>query len=251
MKPKPACWAIAVAALIAAPMAAAQECPPCPPPPPPGWAFSVGGGLALTGGNSDTSSYNLVANVVYDPRKKNVFRGELLHLRTDEDGEATVDRTLAAVRDEYTLNGRLFVFGELGFQRDHFKQVDYLLAPVAGVGYKLRDGKVLLVAVDGGVGGAFEKLEGRDRTADFALRAAERLEWRPSGAVTVFHKATGLWKADDLGDAYYRFEIGAASTLARRLELKVSFADDYKSRPAVAGLSKNDTSLIVSLLFKS
>ena len=37
-------------------MAVAQ--PAAPPPPPPGWAGSAGAGLALTSGNSDTSTVN-------------------------------------------------------------------------------------------------------------------------------------------------------------------------------------------------
>ena len=37
------------------PLAAAQ---PAAPPPPPGWAGSAGAGLALTSGNSDTSTVN-------------------------------------------------------------------------------------------------------------------------------------------------------------------------------------------------
>ena len=230
----------------------AQDCPPCPPPPPPPpvWAVSVGAGLALTGGNSDTSSYNVAANVKYDPLTKNVFRAELLYLRASDGGESTVDRMLAALRDEYTVSGRLFAFGELGYQRDRFKQLDYLIAPLVGMGYKLVDRKPLLVALDGGVGAAFEKLEAQDSTADFALKAGERVEWKPSETAIVFQKSAALWKASDFGDAYYRFEAGVGAALAKRLELRVAFADDYKTRPAVPGLDKNDTSLIVTLLFK-
>ncbi len=156
----------------------AQDCP-CPPspPPPPAWITSIGAGLTRTGGNSDTSSYNLAANATHDPRGKNVVRGELLYLRASDAGEATVDRTLANLRDEYTMSGRLFAFGEVGYQRDRFKQVDYLIAPLVGLGYKAVDHKQLLVAVDAGVGGAFEKLEAQDATADFVLKAGERLEW--------------------------------------------------------------------------
>jgi putative salt-induced outer membrane protein YdiY len=243
----------AVVLLVTARAGLAQECPPCPPPPPPppeGWIVSVGGGLTRTGGNSDTSSYNAAANVTYDPRGKNVFRGELLFLRASEDGEATVDRTLATLRDEYTMSGRLFAFGQLGYQRDRFKQVDYLIAPIVGAGYKVVDRKPLVLAVDGGIGAALEKLEARESTTDLALTAGERLEWKASSTATVFQKASGLWKAGDFGDAYYRLEAGVAAALAKRLELKIAFADDYKSRPALPGLDKNDTSLIASLLFK-
>ena len=82
------------------------------------------------------------------------------------------------------------------------------------------------------------------------MRGGERLEWKPSDRTTLFQKATAIWKANEFGDAYYRFEVGLATTLARRFELKVSFADDYKTRPALDDLDQHDTSFIVSLLFK-
>jgi putative salt-induced outer membrane protein len=248
-------YTIAVLLLLSATAKAgmAQDCPPCPAPPAPTprtWILSVGAGLTRTGGNSDTGSYNAVANAVYDPPGKHAVRAEALYLRASESGAATVDRTLASVRDEYTMSGRLFAFGEIGYQSDRFKEVDYLIAPLVGLGYKVFEDPSLLFSVDAGVGGALEKLEGRDRTADFAVKAGERAEWKMSPTATVFQKGAALWKARDFGDAYYRFEAGVAAALTKRLELKLAFADDYKTRPARPELEKNDTSLIVSLLFK-
>jgi putative salt-induced outer membrane protein len=232
----------------------ADDCPPCPAPPPapapPSWTMSLGAGLTRTGGNSDTSSYNAVANAAWDPPGRHAVRGEILYLRASDGGAATVDRTLAALRDEYTMSGRAFAFGEIGYQSDRFKELDHLITPLIGLGYKVVDAPTLLLDVDGGAGAAFEKLEGREATSDFAIKAGQRAEWKASATATVFQKAAALWKARDFGDAYYRFEAGIAAALSRRLELKVAFADDYKTRPARPELVKNDTSLVVSLLFK-
>ena len=72
---------------------AAQDCPPCPAPAPsptptpePAWKASAGGGLTATGGNSETTSFNVVVNVKHDPKTKNVFRFEMLHLQSSEEG---------------------------------------------------------------------------------------------------------------------------------------------------------------------
>jgi putative salt-induced outer membrane protein YdiY len=236
---------------LAAPAAAQNNCP-CPPPspPPPAWTISLGGGMALTGGNTDTSSYNLAADIVYDPKQKNLFRFESLYLRASEDDVATVDRTLAVARDEYALGSRAFVFGQLAYQRDKFKRVDYLIAPTAGVGLKLADKPTLSASVDGGLGGAFEKLTGQDGTSNFALNASQRVEWRPRPTATLFERVAGLWKAEDFGDAYYHIELGVQTSLVGKLDLKLTFTDDYKTKPALPGLEKSDTSFIVSLLFK-
>jgi putative salt-induced outer membrane protein YdiY len=216
---------------------------------PPAWTIGLGAGLALTNGNSDTSTYNLLATVVHDPKKRNVFRFEALYLRTDQEGITSVNRTFAKARDEYTVNGRLFLFGELGYLRDNPKDVEYLISPVAGAGYRLVDRPRVVVSADAGVGAAFEKLRGRDGTADGAVQASERVEWKATAVTTLAHKASGLWKVNDFGDAYYHAEVGLGATLARRLELKLAFADDYKTRP-LPGLEKNDTSFIATLVFK-
>jgi putative salt-induced outer membrane protein YdiY len=236
---------------MAASGALAADCPPCPPPPPvpPAWSIGVGGGLSLTSGNSDTSSYNLLASIVHDPKTKNIFRFEALYLRTDQEGLTSVNRTFAKARDEHTINGRLFLFGDLGYLRDNPKEVEYLISPVVGAGYRLVNGARVVASVDGGVGGAFEKLQGKDGTADLAVQGTERVEWKATPVATLYQKAGGLWKADDFGDAYYRAELGLGATLSKRIELKLAFADDYKTRPPV-GLLKNDTSFIASIVLK-
>jgi putative salt-induced outer membrane protein YdiY len=243
--------AACLAGLLASVGAAAQDCPPCPPPPGPGWDVSFGGGLSLTGGNSDANSYNLNLNAAWVPEdKKRAFRAEALYLRADKDGEATVDRTTLLARYERTASGRLFLFVESGYQRDRFKQLDYLIAPLAGLGLSLVSTDKVTLSLDTALGAALEKLEGRDATSNLALKAGQRFEWKASPSATLFEKTAALWKTNDFGDAYYRFEAGLTATLGKRLDLKLSFADDYKTRPPDPTLEKNDTSFVVSLLFK-
>ena len=83
-----------------------------------------------------------------------------------------------------------------------------------------------------------------------SVAAGQRLE-RLTGDVKPFEKASGLWKTSDFGDAYYHFEAGLAATLARRLELRVTFMDDYKNKPASALLKKNDTAFVLAFVLKT
>jgi putative salt-induced outer membrane protein YdiY len=111
--------ALAAALLLAAPARAQEALCPCPPPspPPPAWKGSLGGGLSMTGGNSETNSYNLDFALTHDPKQKGVFKADAFYLRTDSDGEATVDRTGLGARCEYAprKGGRFFAFGELRY----------------------------------------------------------------------------------------------------------------------------------------
>jgi putative salt-induced outer membrane protein YdiY len=247
---------IASAAALAAGRALAEDCQPCEPapspspPPPPAWKVSLGGGLSRTGGNTDTSSYNLSVEAAYDPHTRNVLRGSGLYLRSSDSDVTTASRSLATARDEYTLNGALFVYGQLEYQRDVFKGVEHVVSPQGGLGVKVVNKPTIVFALDAGLGAAFEKLVDEPSTTKLAVNASDRVEWKPSATLNLFQKASSLWKADDFGDAYYHAELGLTTRLAKRLDLKLAFSDDYKTRPPSPTLKKNDTSFIASLLFK-
>lgn len=242
------------AALLSAGSAPAQEklcpCPP-PPPPPPAWTGALGGGLSLTAGNSDTKSYNLDFALKHDPGEKGIFKADGFYLRADADGKATVDRTGLGTRYEYALGGggRFFSFGEVRFLRDTFKDVERLVTPTVGLGYRLLDRDNLKFAVDGGVGLAFEKLTDLDGTTSGAVSAGESFNWKISKSASFVHSARGLWKMKDFGDAYYHLDAGVVASLTTRFDLKLSFVDEYKTKPPV-GKKKNDTAVLATVVFK-
>jgi putative salt-induced outer membrane protein YdiY len=238
-------------AFLAGRGAAEDLCPcPTPTPPPPDWTGSFGGGLALSGGNSDTKSYNATFAVKYDPKRKNVLTADGLYLRSDNQGQATVDKTALGVRDEYKVGARAFVFGEVRHLRDAFKEIKYLISPIVGAGVNAVDTEKAKLSLDVAVGGQFEEDTGKASTADGALQAGQRLNVKLSDGAALAERGSALWKMSDFGDALYRFEIGLTASVAKRLELKVGFIDDYKTRPAQPLLKKNDTSLVAALVFK-
>src|SRR6476646_4867106 len=111
---------------------------PCPPAgPPPVWTGSAGFGMTLNRGNTDTTNINLSFNATRDPKRKDVWKMEALYLRGDTAGELSANRVFAQVRYERNLTERLFAFGQLPYLRDHFKSIDYHIAPNGGIGYKL------------------------------------------------------------------------------------------------------------------
>jgi len=249
----------ALLACLAAPAAAQEPCPPCPEPapepPPPIWTGSLGGGLSLTGGNTETNSYNLSFDIKRDatkadPNARGIFRTDGLYLRTDTDGEATADRSALGARYEHTLGGgRGFGFGEVRYQRDRFKDVDYLITPGVGLGLRLVDTGGIYFAVDAGVGLAFEKLRRQDATTSGAVNAGQALRFKLSESASILQNARVVWKMSDFGDAYYHFDAGLALKIVKRIELQLTFADDYKTRPP-DDLKKNDTSFLTTIAFK-
>jgi putative salt-induced outer membrane protein YdiY len=242
--------ALAAALLLAGPALAQDTTCPCPPPspPPPAWTGSLGGGLSLTSGNSETNSYNLDFALTHDPRTKSVFKADGSYLRTDTDGESTVDRTGLGVRWEFAPGSgrRAFAFGEVRYLRDLFKDVEYLVTPAVGLGYRLADRDDLKFSVDAGLGAAFEHLTGFEATTSGTVNAGETLSWKFSKSASFVHGARGLWKVKDFGDAYYHLDVGIVASLTSRFDLKLSFADDYKTKPPV-DKKKSDTAVLATI----
>ena len=226
----------------------AQTCP-CPPTPGPGWHGSAGAGIALTGGNSDTQSYNANLGLVYDPQKTYRLKIDGLYLKSRVNGADTSAKSAAGARAERKL-GRAFLFAETRYERDAFKSQTYLFSPTAGLGYTLADGPRVKLGVDAGAGFAIEKLSGRDGTTSGALRAGESLSVQLSDTARLTHSSRALWKTDDFADAFYHVEAGIAASVSQRLELKLDTIVDVKNKPAAPGLEKTDRAVLASLVFK-
>jgi putative salt-induced outer membrane protein YdiY len=233
---------------------AAQEPPPCPclppPGPPPVWTGSAGAGLGLTAGNTETRTLNLTFDVTRDARKTHVFKARALYLWGSENGNDTVNRLAFEARDEVRLTEKAFAFVQGQYLRDPFKAIDYLIAPTAGIGYKLIDTDRTKFSVDGGGGATWEKNPGLDVREYGAITAGEDLNVKLSPTATLTQAASALWKADDFGDALYTISAGLAAALTTRTSVNINLLDTFKTKPPTADIEKNDVALIVALAYK-
>jgi putative salt-induced outer membrane protein len=223
---------------------------PAAPEPPKNWTGSAGAGISLTAGNSDTMNYNLGFDVTRTPKARNVMKWAGLYLRGDQNDETVVDRTSLGYRDEYTLSGKTFLFGQIDYLRDTFKRIDYLVAPTAGLGYKIVDTDPAKFSLDGGVGSISEKNPGLDLRTSAAVIAGEKLQLQLTPTATLKHATTGLWKANDFEDSLYTFSIGLATQISPRMQLSIDLLDSYKNRPPTPTTKKNDTAFVTAITTK-
>jgi putative salt-induced outer membrane protein len=219
-------------------------------PPAKPWASSIGAGLAITSGNTDTKNYNLAFATKYDPKTKFVFKADALYLRGDSNGETQVDKAAADARGEYSLSDRTFAFAEVSYLRDPFKGLNYLVAPLAGGGYRVIKSDTRNLTVDAALGAELESNTGFGRSTSGAAKAGENFDWRLSPTSKFTQKLTGIWKTNDFGDAFYHFDAGLTTTVATRLELKLAYVYDYKTKPPSADIRKGDSALFAALLVK-
>ena len=225
-------------------------CAQAPPAPPKIWTVTAGGGLALTDGNTDTSTVNASYDVTYDPQTRNVVKSDGLFLRGKTESELSADRLGLNGRDEYKFSDRAYVFGQNQYLRDRFKDITYLLAPTAGVGYAIAASEETKLGVDAGVGGVWEKNPGFDVRASGALTLGEKLAQVLTATTSVSQSYSGLWKTADFGDSLHIVTVGVAVAMTTRIQLKFDLLDTFKNRPPLPTIQKNDVATLISLVYK-
>jgi putative salt-induced outer membrane protein len=239
-------------ALIGLGTASAQTTTPpaAPAAPAPPWTGNAGFGLSLSRGNTETANLNASFEATHDPKTTSVWKAKGLYLRGENNGLRSVDRLHLEARNERTLSTRVYGFGNLQFLKDQFKDIDYLIAPSAGLGYKLVATPATTFNVDGGLGVKFEKNPGLERRTNPVITASDKFEHKLSPTATLTQSFGALWKAQDFGDALYTFTAGVAAALTARTQLKVEVLDSYASRPPTAAVKSNDVALLTALVYK-
>lgn len=213
------------------------------------WAGAFGAGLSVTGGNTSTKSFNLSLNAVHDPKTKNVIKFNGLYLRASQKSEKTADRLRLGARDEWTVSDRTFLFGVMNYQRDPFKEIDYLINPLAGVGYKLFNSDKVLLSLGGGAGMSWEKNPGVDVNTSGTVNGSQEVEFHLSEGTLIYQNLSGLWKMEEFQDSIYHFSVGVETQLTDQIRLKVEFADDYVNLPPSPDVLKNDTVFLTTFLY--
>jgi putative salt-induced outer membrane protein YdiY len=223
---------------------------PAPPPEPPGWTGSFGAGLALTQGNSDTSTINAAYEVKRDTGGPVLFKSTGLFLRGETEGELTASRLVLDGRVDRKLTRRTSVFGQLQYLTDEFKEIDYLISPTVGIGQELFKNDRTELNVDAGVGIVSEKNEGLDVVTTGAVTAGENFKHKLTATTEITQKFSALWKMNEFADALYMFGVGLAANITAQTQLKAELLDTFKNRPPSDTVQKNDVAVLLSFVYK-
>ncbi len=223
---------------------------PAPAPPPPGWTGSASAGLALTQGNSDTSTINAAYDVKRETGSPYVFKSNALLVYGKSEGELTSDRLAIGGRLERKLSERTALFGQVQYLRDSFKEIDYLISPTVGVSRIVLKNERSVLDIDGAVGLVWEQNPGLELQTDGAVSAGQHFAHKLTATTEFTQKLLALWKMDDFGDALYTFSAGLAANLTGGTQMKVEFLDTFKTEPPTPEVKQNDIAVLVSLVYK-
>ncbi len=243
---------LAFGAWLTAASAIAQAPPPNPAaasPAPPALTGNVSFGLGLTSGNKDTTNFNGGYEFKYTPTARNVVKSSGLFLYGETEGVRSNEQCGLNVRDEFTPDTRVFLYGEFRYLHDRFKGIDYLISPTAGVGYKIIDQRRATLFVSGGVGGAWEQDTGSRFRRSGAVTADQKLTIRLTRTASVGQSLYALWNVTDVHDELYVFRANVTAALAGRMQLKLEVVDTYKTKLPTTSQS-NDVAVIASVVYR-
>jgi putative salt-induced outer membrane protein len=214
------------------------------------YAGSFGVGFALTGGNTDTRSFNLSFDATRDPKTKNIMKANGLYLRSSANNQKITDQLRISYRDDYLMSKRITLYGAMSYLRDPFKNMLYLLNPQGGVGLRVLNSNRTQFSISIGAGAAWEKNIGVGVSPRGTLNASQSFSLKLSKTAQWTQNLTVMRKTQDVADALYRLDTALATAVVKKIDVKIQFMDEYKNKTPIPTIKKNDTALITSLLYK-
>jgi putative salt-induced outer membrane protein YdiY len=210
---------------------------------------NFGAGLSVTRGNTDNTNFNLSFELTRDPKAKTTTKANGFYLRSSNEGNTISDMLRLGFREDYFLTKRLSLYGSMGYLRDPFKDINYLLNPQGGLAVKVYSTDRTAFTLSAGAGCVWEKNPGIDVHTSGTFNAAESYTYKISDTSKLVQNWNGMWKTSDFGDALHHFDISIVTSVVKRIDLKLEFMDEYKTQVR-NGIKKNDTALIASFLYK-
>ena len=248
--------ATALALVVAASTAFADDAPP--PPPAQGWSGKGEAGYVMSRGNTNTDSANAkldLADVVGD--WKHSIHLEGLYGRSVEITSA--ERWAALFQSDYQITPRAFGFGALHFLQDEFSGFQYQASATTGIGYKF-----LVTAADqltAQVGIGYRRLRPELLTMDAAGAVIARTPGEATGTAIgtagfdfahIFNASTKM--TDKLlvesgsGNTSLENDLALVVNMSKKLALSAGFTFQDNTEPP-GGLKKVNTLTTLNLVY--
>ena len=213
------------------------------------WTLALSGGVALTSGNSNTSSVNVAYDVTYEPATRNLVKSDALFLRGKSQGNVSNERLGFNVRTNTASTPERTVFGQHQFLRDRFKNIGTCWRPrlalaIARLTLSTPGSTLMPASARSG-----KKYRAGPAEVDRLFSRREILA-EAHRTTTLTQSVTALWKTNNLDDALYTFGVSVAAAVSTRIQLKVEAIDTFKNIPPVPSRQKNDVATLIAIVYK-
>jgi len=214
-----------------------------------GWEGSLNLGATATTGNSRASTGNASIDTKLTQPESITHLGASATYGQSE-GQTTADKSNAFVQYNYLITGRFNAYLNLEWDRDRVADLVWRINAGPGLGYYLIKTPNASLISELGVSYIREKFEDVKFDDFYALRLAERGEWKITETAKLWEKAEYLPDVSDFKNKFLlKGEAGVEAAITIKTSLRFLVQDIYDSVPAV-GRRRNDTTYIASVGYK-
>lgn len=211
---------------------------------------SVGAGLSMTSGNSNTMNWNMSFDLKKNTASGHMLNANGLYLRGKESGKLSVDRLRVSLRDDYSINNSIVSFGNISYKKDPLKGINYLINPMGGLGWKILDSEKFSLQADAGAGIVMEQDSGMASKTSVSINSNQSFAYKLSDTASFKQRLDVLWKAEDLEDYLVNVSLSLATKVTDSSELQAEFLNDFKNKPSDITYKKNDIALILKFIVR-
>ena len=223
----------------------------------PGWFDQWNGdanlGIALTKGNSDTTSIALGMAIsrttTHD--KTSLYAAAIYSSdSTNGDSRTTANTIRSGLRYERNINRKWFGYGFTDFERNALQDLNLRWVLGGGIGYRLIRSERTQLDLLGGLAWNREYFSGFDNDRSSAeAQIGQTLDYR-LGARTTFKEQLYFFPNLSNGGEYrVNFDASLQTDITRRIGWRLGLSDRYLSNP-LPGLEKNDLILTTGVSMK-
>ncbi len=230
------------------------------------WAGSADFGIALTTGNSATTTTTAgldLARVTRRDKTTVFYRQVSATDRNVSPSKKIANAKRAGAQYDLKLSDRTFVFGFANFDFDEFLRLDLRFAPGGGFGYNVVKSEHSTFDVFGGIAYNKEIFDvtpapttavpkptyttlTRDSIEGFV---GEEWRYKMNARTQFFEKAVLYPNFSDRGEYRFNFDAGLSTALSKYLSWNLAYSSRFLSNPLIAGIKKNDTLLSTGIRF--
>jgi putative salt-induced outer membrane protein len=210
--------------------------------------FSLGLSYLATSGNTETSTAAIDAKLTWLTAPWTV-EAVAAHLRSEQDGIATAERTNLGLRGSRAMGESWDLFAGLTGLTDEFAGIDMRAVAEAGVTFRYLEGPVHSLALDVGATWTRDDPVIGETDSFVGALAAARYAWKISDSAELSERLSFFPSLEETDDWRIESDFAVQATLTKTAALKLSYLLRHDNVP-VAGFEKTDSATGVSLVLK-
>jgi len=215
---------------LARTVAAASPCAPDPCAPKSPWSFTLGVAASLAQGNSDSFDFTADGRARYEAEPW-LWELKARFAYGEKDGATSTEAYHATMHGERTISGRLYVFGNLDWDRDVPAELDYRWTALGGLGYAFIKGRTIKLKGEAGGGYTWEKRSSRAASGDPAAYLGLEYEKTWANGTKLGASYRFVPNLDDFDLTVMTWELKFSRPLCAEIDFTISLRVDHVIEP--------------------